>query len=182
MVKATPPDVLVDYKLVWRDPIPTWLSRSARSVVIGDAAHCHLPTSAQGGSQALEDGLVLAMCLEKAHGDVSLALKVFERIRYHRSHVTHMSSISMRDTYHNVDWDGDDLKNHPEQMNLPRFRWVIEHDAKANMETHFDRIAHDVRSNRPGTLEELSVPAEGDYSIQMRLDRQDRISSRESKL
>ncbi|KAK4939255.1 hypothetical protein LTR10_020452 [Elasticomyces elasticus] len=182
VVKATPPEVLVDYKLVWRDPILRWLSPSARSVVIGDAAHCHLPTSAQGGSQALEDGLVLAMCLDKAKGDVPLALKVFERIRFHRSHVTHMSSVSMRDTYHNVDWDGDDLKEHPEQMNLPRFSWVIEHDAVANVEKHFDRVANDVRTNRPGTLEELAVPAEGDYSLEMRVDSTGHVIPRDVKL
>ena len=170
VAKATPESQLIDYKLVWRDPLKTWLSPSARTAVIGDAAHCHLPTSAQGGSQAMEDGVAVAVCLQRARGDVPLALRVFERIRFNRSHVTHMSSIQMRDGYHNIDWDGDDIKKNPEIVNLPRFKWVIEHDAEANAERHFARLAKDVQSYKQGTIEELSLPAGGSYDIAERLD------------
>lgn len=163
IVRYTPPGNLVDYKLVWRDPIKTWISPSARSVVIGDAAHCHLPTSAQGGCQAVEDGVALAVCLEKAKGDVSLALRVFERIRFNRSHVIHMSSVSNRDTYHTADFDGEYLLAHPEAINVPRPNWVVDHDVKAVAEEHFDRLAEDVKSGRKGTIEELSLPADGNY-------------------
>ncbi|KAL2394094.1 FAD-dependent monooxygenase notI [Exophiala dermatitidis] len=169
VVKATPPKQLVDYKLVWRDPLQTWLSKSARIVVIGDAAHCHLPTSAQGGSQALEDGVALAICLHRAKGDVPLALKVFERIRFNRSHVIHMSSITMRDGYHNVDWEGEFIREHPEVVNLPRWTWVIEHDAEENAEQHFEHLARDVRNNRQGTIEELALPAGGNFDITSRV-------------
>lgn len=61
VARHTPKDRLVDYKLVWRDPIPTWLSKSKKLAVMGDAAHCHLPTSAQGACQAVED----AVCMVK---------------------------------------------------------------------------------------------------------------------
>ncbi len=66
LVNATPDGQLVDYKLVWRDPLKTWISKGGRSCLIGDAAHCHLPTSGQGGSQAIEDGVALAVCLRRA--------------------------------------------------------------------------------------------------------------------
>ncbi|CAK7235800.1 hypothetical protein SEUCBS140593_009403 [Sporothrix eucalyptigena] len=168
VVKATPPKRLVDYKLVWRDPLKTWLSPSARIALIGDAAHCHLPTSAQGGSQAMEDGVAIAIALQRAEGDVPLALRVFERIRFNRSHVTHMASISTRDGYHNIDWDGDYIVKNPQILNLPRPRWVIEHDAAANAEEHFDHLAADVKSGRQGTIEELALPAGGDYSVSSR--------------
>lgn len=59
MVRQTPDDRLVDYKLVWRDPLETWLSPSKRIILMGDAAHCHLPTSAQGACQAIEDAVTL---------------------------------------------------------------------------------------------------------------------------
>ncbi|KAK3322790.1 MAK1-like monooxygenase [Apodospora peruviana] len=166
MVKATPERNLVDYKLVWRDPLEkTWLSPSARMCVIGDAAHCHLPTSAQGGSQAMEDGVALAIALDRAQGDVPLGLRVFERIRFNRSHVTHMSSISVRDGYHNVDWDGDLIKKNPQVLNLPRLSWVIEYDIFSEAEKHFDQLAADVRSYRPGTIQELALPAGGTYDV-----------------
>ncbi|EXJ72487.1 uncharacterized protein A1O5_04992 [Cladophialophora psammophila CBS 110553] len=168
VVLATPESRLVDYKLVWRQPLTTWLSKSSKIALIGDAAHCHLPTSAQGGSQALEDGVALAVALQRAKGDVTLGLKVFERIRFNRSHVIHMSSIQIRDGYHTL--DEETIKKHPETINLPRWTWVIEHDAEANAEKHFDHLAQDVRNNRQGTIEELSVPAEGDFSIAGRVD------------
>lgn len=164
VVKVTPPKNLIDYKLVWRDPIKTWLSPSARISLIGDAAHCHLPTSAQGGSQAMEDGVVIAIALKRANGDVPLALRVFERIRFNRSHVTHMASISTRDGYHNVDWDGDFIKENPQILNLPRPDWVIEHDVYTNAEENFQHLADDVKSGREGPIEELALPAGGDYN------------------
>lgn len=169
VVNATPEKNLVDYKLVWRDPIPTWLSPTAHIALIGDAAHCHLPTSAQGGSQAMEDGVALAVSLDRADGDVVLALRVFERIRFNRSHVTHMASISVRDGYHNVDWDGDEIKKNPQILNLPRPGWVIEYDIQVESEKHFDALAKDVREGRTGTIEELALPAGGDYSLKSRV-------------
>ncbi|KAI6090267.1 salicylate hydroxylase [Hypoxylon rubiginosum] len=171
VVKHTPPENLIDYKLVWRDAIPTWLSSSARIAVIGDAAHCHLPTSAQGGAQAMEDGITIAVALQRAKGDVPLALRVFERIRFNRSHVTYMASISTRDGYHNVKWDGEEIRKNPQLVNLPRPAWVIEFDAEENAEAHFESLAEDVRSGRQGPIEELALPAGGDYGLDARLTK-----------
>lgn len=119
----------------------------------------------------MEDGVAIAVALDRANGDVQLALKVFERIRFNRSHAVHMSSIQMRDGYHNVDWDGPEIKENPEIVNMPRFAWVIEHDAEANAEAHFDHLARDVRIGRKGTIEELSLPAGGDFDVTKRANR-----------
>ena len=81
-----------------------------------------------------------------------------------------MSSISNRDGYHNIDWDGDEIKKNPEIVNLPRFKWVIEHDAEANAEKHFAQLAQDVKSYKQGTIDELALPAGGSYDIGERLD------------
>lgn len=160
---VTPDDRLIDYKLVWRDPLTTWLSPSKKAAVIGDAAHTHLPTSAQGACQAVEDAVVAAMCLQKAKGDVRLGLQVFERIRFNRSHTIHQASISTRDIYHKHDWTPDFVKQHPDSLIIPLYDWISEYNVFEEVEKHFDHLADDVQSGRQGTIQELSLPAGGDY-------------------
>ncbi|KAI1079802.1 salicylate hydroxylase [Whalleya microplaca] len=164
VVNLTPEERLVDYKLVWRDPLQTWLSESKRCAVLGDAAHCHLPTSAQGACMAVEDAATVAICLEKAKGDVPLALQVFERIRFNRSHVIHQASISTRNIYHKNNWTKEMVDKNPSSLVMPLFDWIIDFDAQKTAEENYDRLAQDVKSGRKGTIEELSLPAGGDYS------------------
>lgn len=163
VLEATPADRIIDYKLVWREPIPTWLSSSKACAVMGDAAHCHLPTSAQGACQAVEDAVTVAICLEKCEGDVSLALQVFERIRFNRSHVIHQASILTRNIYHKNNWTPELVREYPDSLVIPFYPWITEFDVFANAAEHFDRLAQDVRSGKPGSLEELSLPAGGNY-------------------
>lgn len=74
---------LVDWKLVYRDPLPTWVSSKRRTLLLGDSAHPFLPTSAQGATQAMEDGATLAVCLRRAgKHNIQAALKTHEEIRY----------------------------------------------------------------------------------------------------
>ncbi len=81
IVEKTPS--LVDWKLVYRDPLPTWTSKHARIILLGDAAHPFLPTSAQGATQAMEDGVNLAVCLRRAgKAHVQAALRTHQDIRY----------------------------------------------------------------------------------------------------
>jgi FAD-dependent urate hydroxylase len=58
--------------------VPVW-HRDAM-VIIGDAAHAPSPSSGQGASMAIEDGVVLAQCLRDIHG-IDRALARFERLR-----------------------------------------------------------------------------------------------------
>ncbi|KAK7425874.1 hypothetical protein QQZ08_007588 [Neonectria magnoliae] len=63
-------------------PLKTWRSPLGRMMVTGDAAHPTPSASAQSGSQAIEDGAVLAITLElSGKKDVPMALQVAERIR-----------------------------------------------------------------------------------------------------
>lgn len=66
----------LDWKICYRDPIPSWVSRSHKIALIGDSCHPHLPTSAQGASQATESAAVLALCLKLAGKDhIPLAVR-----------------------------------------------------------------------------------------------------------
>jgi 2-polyprenyl-6-methoxyphenol hydroxylase-like FAD-dependent oxidoreductase len=74
---------LVDWKLVYRDPLPRWVSDQGRIALLGDSAHPFLPTSAQGATQAMEDGVVLAVCLKEGGKDnVPDAVRAYQDIRY----------------------------------------------------------------------------------------------------
>ena len=69
IVSKTPESVLVDWKLVYRDPLPTWVSKNGRIALLGDSAHPFLPTSAQGATQSMEDGVTIAVCLKRGGKD-----------------------------------------------------------------------------------------------------------------
>ena len=61
--------------------VPTW--HNGPLIVVGDAAHAPSPSSGQGASMAMEDGVVLAQCLRDAAG-IPEAFADFERIRRRR--------------------------------------------------------------------------------------------------
>lgn len=83
LIKATSNRTVLDWMLMWRNPQPRWASPGGRVVQIGDAAHSFLPTSASGGTMAMEDAYSLAACLHIAgKKDVSLATKVHNHLRY----------------------------------------------------------------------------------------------------
>lgn len=87
LINATPNHTVLEWKLVWRNPQQQWASPSGRIVQIGDAAHPFLPTSASGGTMAMEDAYSLAACLQIAgKNDVSLATKVHNHLRYVTTH------------------------------------------------------------------------------------------------
>lgn len=82
IVKATPKDRLIDWKLLWRDPVKQWVSPKGRIALSGDAAHPFLPSSGNGASQAIEDATTIASALELAGKDnVTLALRAYESLR-----------------------------------------------------------------------------------------------------
>jgi FAD-dependent urate hydroxylase len=61
--------------------VPTW--RTARTVLVGDAAHAASPSSGQGASMAIEDAVTLGRCLAR-QPDVPVALADYERRRRDR--------------------------------------------------------------------------------------------------
>ncbi|MFJ4541198.1 FAD-dependent monooxygenase [Streptomyces tibetensis] len=70
-----------------RAPLERW--STARTTLLGDAAHPMLPHHGQGANQAIEDGVALAICLEEeASGaaGIAAALRRYEATR--RPHTT----------------------------------------------------------------------------------------------
>ena len=81
-ISAIPPENVVDWKLLWRDPIRKWVSTTGQITIAGDAAHPHLPTSGSGAAQAIEDAATLGALLDTLGKDnLSTAFRAFEKLR-----------------------------------------------------------------------------------------------------
>ena len=75
-------DACFKWALFDRPPMASW-SRG-RATLLGDACHPTLPFMAQGAAMAIEDGAVLASCLEGS-GDVATSLVKYETLRRART-------------------------------------------------------------------------------------------------
>lgn len=85
IIQQIPPDVLVDYKLLWRDPVSKWVSDGGRVCLIGDSAHPHLPTAGTGAAQAIEDAATIGVVLGKVKTgvvDIPTGLKAYHKLRF----------------------------------------------------------------------------------------------------
>jgi salicylate hydroxylase len=76
-------DIPYKWALITREPLPYWTQ--GRVTLLGDASHSMLPLLAQGANMAIEDGFVLARCLEKHAGDLQTGLKSYEQVRIERT-------------------------------------------------------------------------------------------------
>ncbi|KAK5138481.1 hypothetical protein LTR08_000067 [Meristemomyces frigidus] len=134
IVSKTPEEKLVDWKLVYRDPLPRWVSDGGRTVLLGDSAHPFLPTSAQGATQAMEDGVTIAICLREAgKGNISAASRAFQEIRYERVCAVQKTGETTRDMWHKADWDK--VAQNPESIQMPREEWIHLHDSEKHAES-----------------------------------------------
>ncbi|KAK0672363.1 hypothetical protein QBC41DRAFT_24385 [Cercophora samala] len=152
LVKATPEGRLIDHKLVYRDPLPTFISPKRRIALIGDAAHPFLPTSIQGASQSIEDGVVLATCLElSGKQDIPRALKAYEKLRYARVHRAQANGPKMRERWHKADWN--EVWKKPEMIHLIRETWLLNFDAEKDAYDRFwtvlEELDHDEQQIKP---------------------------------
>ncbi|KAI0152828.1 putative monooxygenase [Xylariaceae sp. FL1272] len=150
------PSPLIDWKLVYRDPLPTWISTKRRIALIGDSAHPFLPTSIQGASQSMEDGATLGVCLSRAQatataGDgVPEAIATFEAIRYQRVRSAQKTGEQTRDIWHKADFS--EAKKNPQTMRLRREAWLLDFDAEMYAEEHYEVTAKTLRENPDGGI------------------------------
>ena len=82
LLQHADPNTLYKWALHDRLPMKQW--SKGRIIVLGDAAHPMLPFLAQGAAMAIEDGAVLANCIDN-FDEVEEALKYFEKIRKPRT-------------------------------------------------------------------------------------------------
>ncbi|KAJ9207934.1 transcriptional regulator family: Fungal Specific TF [Paecilomyces variotii] len=136
----------LDWKICYRAPLPTWVSKSGKIALLGDSCHPHLPTSAQGTSQATESGAVLALCLALAgKGNVPLATRVYEKLRFDRVRQSQLSGEDLRNRWHNalkLLRDGEQLD--PDDIKIKN-RWLYPFDAEADTRDRWDEMSAKVK-------------------------------------
>ena len=117
--------------------------KGGRIALLGDSAHPFLPTSAQGATQALEDGVTLAITLRRAgKGDVATAVRAYQAIRYDRVKAVQKTGETTRDMWHKADWEK--VKKDPKLVEFPREDWIFLHDAQKHAEEVYDEVVKDL--------------------------------------
>ncbi|MGD2114897.1 MAG: FAD-dependent monooxygenase, partial [Acidobacteriota bacterium] len=82
LIRRTPAEEIVRTDIQDREPLDGW--GRGRVTLLGDAAHPMTPNMGQGASQAIEDAVVLAECLQHCD-DLVAGLRDYERRRLERA-------------------------------------------------------------------------------------------------
>lgn len=183
LIAQSPENSVVDWKLLWRDPVSNWVSEQGRVVQLGDAAHVFLPTSTNGGTQACEDGISLAACLALAgKNNIALATRVHNALRADRVSCCQRGGFRNREKWHHTDFEK--AREHPEDIGEMIGRWVQEHEAEQYVFDNWSKCVNAVVTGkkfentnippgyrcRPWTVDELAAQGpgiaqdEGDWS------------------
>jgi len=121
------------WALIGRAPMGRW-SRG-RATLLGDACHPTLPFLAQGANMAIEDGMVLARCLDAGACDPSAALRQYEAARIARTsrivqgsaengrrfHSNALSTPEEAQRYVDREWESNNIDE--------RYDWIYRYDA-----------------------------------------------------
>lgn len=143
----------LDWKICYREPLPTWVSpKSHRIALLGDSCHAHLPTSAQGASQAVESAGCLAVCLDLIAGkeEVRIATRAYEKLRFPRTRQSQTNGEDLRDRWHGVLKGVDENKEiDPEEVKIKN-RWLYSFDAEEDARARFKDVRKIVEAEFEG--------------------------------
>ncbi|KAI1393124.1 FAD/NAD(P)-binding domain-containing protein [Hypoxylon trugodes] len=148
LVKLTPPNTIVNFELFWRDPQPSWTSPGARVVLIGDAAHSFLPASGNGATQAIEDAVTVATCLQLAGKEnVPEAIRTHVRFRFIRCSCAQKMGFQNAERLQHTDWQKVKVDPKLAQPKLPR--WIWKHDPEQYAYENYAKMVDTIRKGIP---------------------------------
>ena len=136
-VHAIIENIAVPYKwaMMVRGPMARW--SKGRITLLGDACHPTLPFLGQGGVMAIEDGYVIAACLNRHFGDPSRAFTRYEDIRRERTAAVVRKSHENREQAFSPELADKDalavsVVQHWQQVRVKeRLDWLYDYDATA---------------------------------------------------
>ncbi|KAL2786097.1 monooxygenase [Aspergillus keveii] len=155
VICQSPPQSVVDYKLLWRNPSSTWTSPGGLVLQLGDAAHSFLPTSANGATQAMEDAISIAACLRLGgRNSIALATRVHTRLRYQRVSCAQRSGFKNREKWHHTDFDA--VQKNPETLAMTVGSWIAKHDPEAYVYDRWEECVNHLLNGTP--FENTNIP------------------------
>ncbi|KAK3068171.1 hypothetical protein LTR53_014467 [Teratosphaeriaceae sp. CCFEE 6253] len=156
LVRCTPPKTIINFALWWRDPQPSCTSPEGRVVQIGDCAHSFLPSSGNGATQAIEDAVTLASCLQAAGADkVVEAVGVHKRLRFVRNACAQKLGFSNAELLQQTDWEKVKIDPRKSSPKLPK--WIWQHDAEGYAHENYGKVVESMKKGIP-LEEDTSIP------------------------
>ncbi|KAG8665100.1 uncharacterized protein FPOAC1_013078 [Fusarium poae] len=150
LVSHIPEETFIDWTLLWRDPARPWVSPKGRMIIIGDAAHPHIPSSGAGAAQATEDGATIAAMIDVTGvKDIPLALRATEKLRYERTSLTQRLGWENRHRWQQTDWD--EVKKNPEFLRFPMPGWLYDADARKYAYDNAEAVIAHIKTGAPFT-------------------------------
>lgn len=158
LIRLTPPKTIVNFELFWRNPQPSWCSPGARVIQIGDSAHSFLPSSGNGATQAIEDAVSLASCLQLSGGcdKVPESVRAHIRFRFLRNACAQKLGFSNAERLQDTDWKKAKLDPRKAQPKHPK--WVWAHDPEKYVYENYDRCLSSMRKGIPMDEDETIEP------------------------
>ncbi|KAM0248328.1 hypothetical protein ACHAP5_003498 [Fusarium lateritium] len=156
-IKTAPQGSVVNWQLKFRDPHEQWTSPGGRVVQLGDAAHAFLPTSGNGATQAIEDGVTLATCLQLAgKAQAANATRAYNKLRFQRVSCGQKMGFVNQQLKQNTDWDA--IAKNPALIRSRYPKWVWSHDPEAYAYEKFCEALNHVISNGEIPLHNTNFP------------------------
>ncbi|KAL5485549.1 hypothetical protein ACEPAI_8192 [Sanghuangporus weigelae] len=119
----------LNWKLMDREPLPTWIHREGHVILLGDACHPMLPYRAQGAAMAIEDAAVLGNILSRLSHAAELVpmLYAYELLRHSRTSETQASSRLNQHIFHLPDGPEQEERdaNMRAAMHVERAKWGL---------------------------------------------------------
>ncbi|KAG8625896.1 hypothetical protein KVT40_006297 [Elsinoe batatas] len=145
LIRCTPPKTIINFELLWRNPQPSWISLGARVVQIGDSAHSFLPASGNGATQAIEDAVTIASCLQiGGKANIPQSVRTHVRFRFIRNACAQKLGFSNAELLQETDWDKVAVDPRRAQPKLPK--WVWSHDPEHYVYENYDLAVQSMKA------------------------------------